>query len=183
MYVPSPPLLPLPPLPPPLLLLSHPSLPPSSSLSLPSLPPLLLPLPPLPPPLPPSSSLPSLPSLPPSSSLSLPSLPPSSSLPSLPSLPPSSSLPSLPSLPSLSVPQAFFRRGILIGLDQKVELRTHDTMVLFQARCRGYLGRKRFEQLELLDSAAYVIQSNVAVWMEIRDWSWWKLYSKVRRRV
>ena len=100
-----------------------------------------------------------------------------------PSLTPSSLPPSLPpSLPlSLSPPlfQVFLRSGVLPSLDQKMEAHTHDTMVLFQARCRGYLGRKQFRQLELLDSAAYVIQSNMEVWMEIRDWSWWQLYTKV----
>ena len=71
--------------------------------------------------------------------------------------------------------QVFLRSGILPRLDQRVETHTHSSMVLFQARCRGFLGRKRFRELEVLDSAAYVIQSNVAVWMEIRDWSWWQL--------
>ena len=76
--------------------------------------------------------------------------------------------------------QVFLRSGILPKLDQSVEAHTHSSMVLFQARCRGYLGRKRFRGLEVLDSAAYVIQSNVEVWTEIRDWSWWQLYTKVR---
>lgn len=79
--------------------------------------------------------------------------------------------------------QVFLRSGILPSLDQRVEAHTHNSMVLFQARCRGYLGRKRFKNLEVMDSAAYVIQSNVAVWMEIRDWSWWQLYTKVRMGV
>ena len=79
--------------------------------------------------------------------------------------------------------QVFLRSGILPKLDQRVESHTHNSMVLFQARCRGYLGRLKYKQLEVLDSAAYVIQSNVAVWMEIRDWSWWQLYSKVRLRI
>lgn len=62
-----------------------------------------------------------------------------------------------------------------------VEERTHETMVLFQAHCRGYLTRKHFKQLLIQDSAAYVIQSNVLAWMEITDWPWWKLYCKVSR--
>ena len=78
--------------------------------------------------------------------------------------------------------QVFMRSGILPKLDQRVEAHTHNSMVLFQARCRGYLGRKKYRELEVLDSAAYVIQSNVGVWMEIRDWSWWQLYTKVRTR-
>ena len=81
----------------------------------------------------------------------------------------------------LGISQVFLRSGILPKLDQRVEAHTHSSMVLFQARCRGYLGRKRFRELEVLDSAAYVIQSNVAVWTEIRDWSWWQLYTKVRQ--
>jgi myosin-18 len=80
----------------------------------------------------------------------------------------------------LGISQVFLRSGILPKLDQRVEAHTHSSMVLFQARCRGYLGRKRFRELEVLDSAAYVIQSNVAVWMEIRDWSWWQLYTKIK---
>ena len=54
---------------------------------------------------------------------------------------------------------------------------------LFQARCKGYVARKRFKQLQVQDSAALVIQQNVLSYLEVRDWSWWKLYLKVNNLV
>ena len=50
----------------------------------------------------------------------------------------------------------------------------------FQARCRGWLGRQKFQTMQVQDAAAVVIQDNVLAYLELRDWSWWKLYLKVR---
>lgn len=48
-----------------------------------------------------------------------------------------------------------------------------------QARCKGWVGRQRYKQMQVQDSAALVIQQNVLSYLEVRDWSWWKLYLKV----
>lgn len=65
------------------------------------------------------------------------------------------------------------------SLDRQVEERTHDVMVNFQAFCRGWLGRRQREKLELQHAAAHVIQRNVIQHEIIREWDWWKLLQKV----
>ncbi len=64
-------------------------------------------------------------------------------------------------------------------MDRQVEDTTHDTLVLFQARCRGWLGRQKLETLQVQHSAAIVIQQNVLSYLEVREWSWWELFVKV----
>ncbi len=56
----------------------------------------------------------------------------------------------------------------------------YNLCVFLQARCRGWLGRRKFKQLEIQDSAALVIQQNVLSYLEVRDFSWWKLFLKVK---
>eukprot|EP00731_Ephydatia_muelleri_P023185 Em0015g768a len=80
----------------------------------------------------------------------------------------------------MGLSQIFLRAGILSTLDQSVELKNHDTMVSLQARCKGWLGRKRKARLELQHSAAQIIQDNVRAAMVIKEWSWWKLFMKVK---
>lgn len=45
------------------------------------------------------------------------------------------------------------------------------------------MGRQRFKKLQVQDSAALVIQQNVWSYLEVRDWSWWKLFLKVSQGV
>lgn len=52
-------------------------------------------------------------------------------------------------------------------------------LLLVQARCKGWVGRQRFKKMQLQDSAALVIQQNVWSYLDVRDWSWWKLFLKV----
>ena len=67
-------------------------------------------------------------------------------------------------------------------LDRQVEDQTHDTLVLFQAQCRGWLGRQKKDELELQHSAAHLIQRNIKQANIINAWSWWKLLRKVSGR-
>ena len=50
----------------------------------------------------------------------------------------------------------------------------------FQCHCRGWLARQRFEKRKLQESAALVIQQNVLSWLELREFSWWKLFLQVK---
>ena len=43
----------------------------------------------------------------------------------------------------------FFRAGTVNSLEQLLENKTSDVIALFQTRCRGYLGRKQRDQLEV----------------------------------
>ncbi|KOX79446.1 Unconventional myosin-XVIIIa [Melipona quadrifasciata] len=52
-------------------------------------------------------------------------------------------------------------------------------IILLQARCRGYLARRKLNTLKLQDLAVRCIQRNVRKWMSVREWPWWRLYVKV----
>ena len=76
--------------------------------------------------------------------------------------------------------QVFFRAGGLSHLEDLRDERITDMMVNLQARCRGYLGRKQLNKLKLQHLAVSCIQRNVRKWMGIREWPWWRLYTKVQ---
>ena len=42
------------------------------------------------------------------------------------------------------------------------------------------MGRQKFKQMEVQNSAALVIQQNVLSYLEVRDFSWWKLFLKIK---
>ena len=49
-----------------------------------------------------------------------------------------------------------------------------------QTRCRGWLARQRYEKRKVQESAALVIQQNIVSWLELREFSWWKLFLQVK---
>ncbi|CAK8693065.1 unnamed protein product [Clavelina lepadiformis] len=75
--------------------------------------------------------------------------------------------------------QVFFRSGVLNMLEDRRNEKVSDVMVAFQACCRGYLARKRFERKKVQVVAVRCIQRNIRKFMAIRQWPWWRLLTKV----
>lgn len=75
--------------------------------------------------------------------------------------------------------QIFFRDGVLTRLEAQRDERLTGTIVELQARCRGYLSRKRLAQRKLQDLAVRCIQRNVRRFVAVRDWPWWRLLVRV----
>ncbi|KOC60313.1 Unconventional myosin-XVIIIa [Habropoda laboriosa] len=73
----------------------------------------------------------------------------------------------------------FFRPGILERLEDQRDEKLTGHITLLQARCRGYLARRKLNTLKLQDLAVRCIQRNVRKWMSVREWPWWRLYVKV----
>ncbi|XP_052072228.1 unconventional myosin-XVIIIa-like isoform X4 [Mytilus californianus] len=76
--------------------------------------------------------------------------------------------------------QVFFRAGALSQLEAARDEKITGTVVAFQARCRGILGRKKLKELRVKHIAISCIQKNVKKFMLIRDWAWWRLFTKVQ---
>ncbi|KAL8610894.1 hypothetical protein ACOMHN_056749 [Nucella lapillus] len=76
--------------------------------------------------------------------------------------------------------KVFFRPGVLSQLEAGRDEKLTGIVTQFQALCRGYLGRKRTEKLRVQHLAVRCIQRNVRKYMLIREWTWWKLYTKVK---
>ncbi|XP_076176790.1 unconventional myosin-XVIIIa isoform X3 [Ptiloglossa arizonensis] len=75
--------------------------------------------------------------------------------------------------------QIFFRSGTLERFEGQRDEKLTGHIILLQARCRGYLARRKLNTLKLQDLAVRCIQRNVRKWMSVREWPWWRLYVKV----
>ncbi|XP_023703143.1 unconventional myosin-XVIIIa isoform X2 [Cryptotermes secundus] len=75
--------------------------------------------------------------------------------------------------------QIFFRSGVLAQLEAQRDERLTDNVVRLQARCRGYLARRKLNKLKIQDLAVRCIQRNVRKFMSVRDWPWWRLLVRV----
>ncbi|XP_076684276.1 unconventional myosin-XVIIIa isoform X3 [Andrena cerasifolii] len=84
-----------------------------------------------------------------------------------------------PALYRVGQSQIFFRSGTLERLEAQRDEKLTGHIILLQARCRGYLARRKLNALKLQDLAVRCIQRNVRKWMSVREWPWWRLYVKV----
>uniref|UniRef100_A0A8D8R4Z1 Unconventional myosin-XVIIIa n=1 Tax=Cacopsylla melanoneura TaxID=428564 RepID=A0A8D8R4Z1_9HEMI len=75
--------------------------------------------------------------------------------------------------------QIFFRSGVLPQLEAERDQKLSSRVIQFQARCRGYLSRRHLAKLKVQDVAVRCLQRNIRKFMDVRDWSWWRLYLKI----
>jgi len=76
--------------------------------------------------------------------------------------------------------KVFFKAGILGQLEEMRDERLSKIIANFQSRIRGYLIRKNYTKLQDQRIALSVIQRNIRRWMQMRNWQWWKLYTRVK---
>nr|XP_055065679.1 myosin-10 isoform X3 [Misgurnus anguillicaudatus] len=76
--------------------------------------------------------------------------------------------------------KVFFRAGVLAHLEEERDLKITDTIIRFQSAARGYLGRKAFHKKQQQLSALRVMQRNCAAYLKLRNWQWWRLFTKVK---
>ncbi|XP_070572199.1 unconventional myosin-XVIIIa-like isoform X2 [Ptychodera flava] len=79
----------------------------------------------------------------------------------------------------LGLSQVFFRSGSLGQLEDARDEKLAGVIVGLQAFCRGYLGRKKLKQLKIQTIAITCIQRNVRKYIQVRNWPWWRLVTKV----
>ncbi|KAG9343921.1 hypothetical protein JZ751_013308 [Albula glossodonta] len=80
-----------------------------------------------------------------------------------------------PNLYRIGQSKVFFRAGVLAHLEEERDMKITDVIISFQAWCRGYVARKQ-QQL----TAMKVIQRNCAAYLKLRNWQWWRLFTKVK---
>jgi len=76
--------------------------------------------------------------------------------------------------------KVFFKAGILGQLEEMRDERLSKILSNFQARVRAYMIRKNYTKLQDQRVALSVIQRNIRRWMSMRNWQWWKLYTRVK---
>ncbi|KAM4579626.1 uncharacterized protein myh14 isoform 7-T7 [Odontesthes bonariensis] len=76
--------------------------------------------------------------------------------------------------------KVFFRAGVLAHLEEERDLKITDTIIRFQSASRGFLARKAFLKKQQQLSALRVMQRNCAAYLKLRNWQWWRLFTKVK---
>uniref|UniRef100_A0A4W5RPQ7 Myosin-9 n=1 Tax=Hucho hucho TaxID=62062 RepID=A0A4W5RPQ7_9TELE len=76
--------------------------------------------------------------------------------------------------------KVFFRAGVLAHLEEERDIKITDIIISFQSWCRGYVARKAFTKRQQQLTAMKVIQRNCAAYLKLRNWQWWRLFTKVK---
>jgi len=76
--------------------------------------------------------------------------------------------------------KVFFRAGVLATLEEERDLRVTDLVVKFQAHCRGLIARRNYVKRTQQLNAIRILQRNCAAYLKLKNWQWWRLYTKVK---
>ncbi|KAG0256225.1 hypothetical protein BG011_004691 [Mortierella polycephala] len=76
--------------------------------------------------------------------------------------------------------KVFFRSGVLAELEDIRDQKLSQIFARCQAHCRGYLARRHLNQKIDRAKAIKVIQRNARVYVQLREWSWWKMYVRIK---
>ncbi|XP_037112126.1 myosin-9-like isoform X2 [Syngnathus acus] len=85
-----------------------------------------------------------------------------------------------PNLYRIGQSKVFFRAGVLAHLEEERDMKITDIIISFQAWCRGHLARRAFTRRQQQLTAMKVIQRNCAAYLKLRNWQWWRLFTKVK---
>lgn len=85
-----------------------------------------------------------------------------------------------PNLYRIGQSKIFFRAGVLAQLEEERDTKISDLLVNFQAQCRGLLARRNYHKRLQQLNAIRVIQRNCSAYLKLRNWAWWRLYTKVK---
>ncbi|KAJ3051404.1 hypothetical protein HK097_007621 [Rhizophlyctis rosea] len=76
--------------------------------------------------------------------------------------------------------KVFFRAGVLAELEDRRDIKLSKIVQRIQALMRGFLARKAYRKLTEKSRAIKIIQRNARIYVTLREWPWWKLYTKVK---
>ena len=76
--------------------------------------------------------------------------------------------------------KVFFRAGILGQLEEMRDVAVSKIIAMLQAQVRAYIVKKNFKRMLDQKLALGVLQRNTKKYLQLRNWSWWKLYTKVK---
>ncbi|XP_076001888.1 myosin-11a isoform X2 [Genypterus blacodes] len=85
-----------------------------------------------------------------------------------------------PNLYRIGQSKTFFRTGVLAQLEEERDLKITVIIIAFQAQARGFLARRAFAKRQQQLTAMKVIQRNCAAYLKLRNWQWWRLFTKVK---
>lgn len=85
-----------------------------------------------------------------------------------------------PNLYRVGQSKIFFRAGVLAHLEEERDIKISDLIVQFQACCRGLIARRNYQKRLQQLNAIRIIQRNCSSYLKLRNWAWWRLYTKVK---
>ncbi|XP_043924418.1 unconventional myosin-XVIIIb isoform X2 [Protopterus annectens] len=74
----------------------------------------------------------------------------------------------------------FLKPGVLAQLERQREKLVVQTLIIFQAVCKGFLARQKFKTLKIQGMAIRCIKKNLTKFLLLKDWSWWKVLCALR---
>lgn len=86
----------------------------------------------------------------------------------------------VPNLYRIGQSKIFFRAGVLAELEEERDQKLTDLIVSFQAQCRAYLARRLYHKRVQQSNAIRILQRNGIAWLKLRNWQWWRLFTKVK---
>ncbi|XP_071815059.1 uncharacterized protein [Apostichopus japonicus] len=76
--------------------------------------------------------------------------------------------------------KVFFRAGVLGRLEEMRDERLGRVLSYMQARIRGFIMRCTFKKLLEQRVGLQILQRNIRKYLVLRNWGWWRLYTKVK---
>ncbi|NXY59147.1 MYH7 protein, partial [Callaeas wilsoni] len=76
--------------------------------------------------------------------------------------------------------KVFFKAGLLGLLEEMRDARLAKVLTMLQARIRGYLMRLEYQKIISRREALYTIQWNIRAFNAVKNWSWMKLFFKIK---
>lgn len=80
----------------------------------------------------------------------------------------------------IGLTKIFFKAGVLAELEGQRDELLYDIFARLQASCRKYICQRRARKQLNRDAAIRTIQRNARIYLELKAWPWWQLYTKVR---
>uniref|UniRef100_A0A8C4X7D4 Myosin-7B n=1 Tax=Erpetoichthys calabaricus TaxID=27687 RepID=A0A8C4X7D4_ERPCA len=76
--------------------------------------------------------------------------------------------------------KVFFKTGLLGQLEEMRDERLAKILTMIQSRARGKLMRMEFNKFFVTRDAMMIIQWNIRTFMAVKNWSWMKLFFKIK---
>ncbi|RNA02934.1 myosin heavy chain, partial [Brachionus plicatilis] len=76
--------------------------------------------------------------------------------------------------------KVFFKAGVLGQLEELRDAALSKIIAMLQSNIRLYLMKKHYKTMLDQRLALSVLQRNIKAYLSLRNWPWWKLYTKVK---
>ena len=76
--------------------------------------------------------------------------------------------------------KVFFKAGTLGHLEDLRDQALSKIIATLQAQVRGYIMKREYRTMLAQRLALSVLQRNIRKYLSLRNWAWWKLYTKVK---